>query len=282
MRIVASEMEREGFTRAAADRRRDHLAAHTAVQLEPAYSGPVVHVVDASRAVGVAGALLDPETRDGFVAARRAEYAERRRIHEERASPTRAADARGGAREPARHRLDGAGRSPPRPTFLGVRDAGRPSRSRSSSSASTGRRSSPTWELPGRYPEILSDPDVGAAARDLFDDAQAMLARVVDERLLRADGVVGFWPAASTPDDDIVLYTDDVADGGARPTSTPCASRWPSRTARPNLALADFTAPVESGVADYVGAFAVTAGHGLDEAQGARSRPRTTTTRRSC
>jgi len=123
-----------------------------------------------------------------------------------------------------------------------------------------------TWELRGRYPEILSDATVGAAARDLFEDAQAMLRRAVDERLLRASAAVGFWAAGSTADDDIVLWTDEDRGSELARIHT-LRQQIAKKEGRADMALADFTAPVETGVPDYIGAFAVTAGHGLAEAR---------------
>ena len=264
MRVVAGEMEREGFAVPLLIGGATTSKAHTAVRLEPVYSGPVVHVEDASRAVGVASALLDPATRDAFVTARRAEYAETRRIHEERASPTRRlplAEARA-----ARLAIDwAAGPAPPRPTFLGVRSlADYPLGDLIERIDWTPFFA--TWELSGRYPEILSDPAVGGAARDLYADAQAMLRRVVEERLLRADGVVGLWPAGSTADDDIVLWADEdrTVELGSIHT---LRQQMAKPEGRANLALADFTAPASGGPPDFVGAFAVTAGHGLAEAR---------------
>ena len=123
-----------------------------------------------------------------------------------------------------------------------------------------------TWELRGRYPDILADAEVGAAARDLLDDGLAMLQRVTQEGLLRADAVVGFWPANSTPDDDIVLWADE--DRSVELARLHTLRQQVARSGdRPDLALADYCAPLGSGMADYVGAFAVTAGHGLTEAR---------------
>ena len=123
-----------------------------------------------------------------------------------------------------------------------------------------------TWELKGRYPGILQDPVVGPAARELFDDAGAMLERVRTEGLLRADGVVGFWPAAATERDDIVVWADEAR------TSERCRlhtlrQQVVRRDGRADRALADYVAPIDAGVDDHVGAFAVTAGHGLAEAK---------------
>jgi 5-methyltetrahydrofolate--homocysteine methyltransferase len=118
------------------------------------------------------------------------------------------------------------------------------------------------WELRGAYPAILDDARLGAAARDLHRDATALLSRIVDGDLIRASAVVGFWPANATPDDDLVLWTDETRTAElARIPALRQQMAKPDR--RPNLSIADFVAP--AGVPDHVGAFAVTAGHGLDE-----------------
>jgi 5-methyltetrahydrofolate--homocysteine methyltransferase len=122
-----------------------------------------------------------------------------------------------------------------------------------------------TWELKGAYPAILSDARVGAAASSLFADAQAMLRRIEAEALLAVRGVVGFWPAASTPHDDILVYADETRNEVAAVLHT-LRQQMAKPPGRPNLALADFVAPEASGVGDYVGAFAVTAGIGVDAA----------------
>jgi 5-methyltetrahydrofolate--homocysteine methyltransferase len=266
MRTVATEMEREGFRLPLLIGGATTSRAHTAVKIEPCYSGPVVHVIDASRAVGVASALMSPEGRDPFVERTRAEYADVRRAHESRTTT----DRRLSLAEARRNRLaiDWSGVTPPKPSFLGVR---------AFEDFPLGELIEridwtpffSTWELAGRYPEILTDPVVGDAATSLFADAQAMLRRVLDERLLRANGVVGFWPAAATPDDDIELYTDESrSEVLARiHTLRQQMAKSGRSSEKPNVALADYTAPKGSGVADYVGAFAVTAGIGLEAAR---------------
>jgi 5-methyltetrahydrofolate--homocysteine methyltransferase len=257
-------MERQGFALPLLIGGATTSKAHTAVRLEPAYSGPVVHVEDASRAVGVASALLDPAARDDFVSARRAEYAETRRIHEERSSPTRRlslAEARA-----AKLAIDWWAPEvvPPRPRFLGVRTVSdHPVEDLIARIDWTPFFS--TWELAGRYPEILSDEVVGGAARELHADAEVMLARVVQEGLLQVRGVVGIWPASATADDDIVLWSDESRSAELARLHT-LRQQMAKPPGRPNLALADFTAPLD-GPLDYVGAFAVTAGHGLAEAR---------------
>jgi 5-methyltetrahydrofolate--homocysteine methyltransferase len=264
MRTVAQEMEREHMTLPLLIGGATTSRAHTAVRLEPAYSGAVVHVQDASRAVGVVRALLDEKARDGFVRQTRESYAELRRQFADRDDRTKRLtieDAR--ALKP---RLDftGAG-TPPTPTFLGTRAL------RDNSLEELIRYIDWTpffaaWELPGHYPEVLDHPRMGAAARSLLDDAQALLRRVVDEKLIHADAVVGFWPANSTPEDDLVLYTDDQRTAELERLHT-LRQQMAKPDGRPDYALADYVAPIESGVPDYVGAFAVTAGAGLDEAK---------------
>ncbi len=260
MSFVASEMEREGFQIPLLIGGATTSRAHTAVKIEPRYSGPVVHVQDASRAVGVARSLLNPDARDAFVAQTRADYAairmERagRRAREERLT---IAQARAN-----RLRVDLAG-PPPRPTFLGGRTVTPSIRELIVQIDWTPFFT--TWELKGHFPEILEDPHKGAVARSLFDDAQTMLRRIEDEQLLTARGVVGFWPAGATTRDDIEVFVDEER-------TTPLATIHTLRQqmakppGRPNLALADFIAPLDSGVADYLGAFAVTAGIGADAA----------------
>jgi 5-methyltetrahydrofolate--homocysteine methyltransferase len=263
MRTVAQEMEREGMTLPLLIGGATTSRAHTAVKLEPAYSGPVVHVQDASRAVGVVRSLLDEGARDKFVAETRRQYEELRRQFADRDDRTKRlsiADARTN-----RVQLDWDAAAPPRPTFTGSRAF------RDVSIAELVEYIDWTpffaaWEMPGHYPEILSDARMGAAATSLFDDAQKLLKRVVDEKLVTASAVVGFWPASSTPDDDIVLYTDDARTEQLDRIHT-LRQQMAKPDNRPNVALSDYTAPVESGVEDFVGAFAVTTGGGLEESK---------------
>ncbi len=260
MAFVAGELEREGFEVPLLIGGATTSRAHTAVKIEPRYrSGPTVHVLDASRAVGVAGSLLSDTLRDGFVATTRREYSA---IREERAGRNR--DDRiepvEAARE-ARLRLDWEALPPPAPRHPGVH----------------GIQDYPlaelidridwtpffqTWELAGHYPAILDDPVTGRAATALFGDAQAMLRRITGERSLTARAVFGVFPANAVGD-DIELYDDEARN---RPIAVVHTLRQQMAKApgRPNLALADFVAPRESGIADYVGAFAVTAGVGLE------------------
>jgi 5-methyltetrahydrofolate--homocysteine methyltransferase len=264
MSFVASEMERQGFQIPLLIGGATTSRTHTAVKIEPRYHAPVIHVIDASRAVGVAAALLDAGQRDAYAAGVRDEYAKVRHDRgerQERELRHPIADARRN-----RFAIDWTGPGavrPPRPTFTGVRtiDA-------HPIEDLVGRIDwTPffaTWELRGAYPAILDDPTVGAAARDLHRDAIALLRRIVDDKLLTAKAAFGFWPANTVGDDDIELYRDDGRREVAAVVHT-LRQQMVKPPGRPNLALADFTAPKETGVEDYVGAFAVTAGHGLDE-----------------
>jgi len=260
MAFVAGEMEREGFGLPLLIGGATTSRAHTAVKIEPNYRrGPTVYVADASRAVGVASSLVSDGLRDDFVAGIRTEY---QAVRVERGGrtggqpPQPLADARA-------NRLVADWQQPaPVPAFLGVRvlDA-YPLPELIDRIDWTPFFQ--TWELAGHYPAILTDPTVGKAATDLFADARAMLDRLVADGRLRARAVFGFWPANSVGD-DIEAYTDDRR-------ATPAAlfhtlrQQTPKPPGRPNLALADFVAPRESGAADYIGLFAVTAGLGLEE-----------------
>ena len=259
MSFVAGELEREGFTIPLLIGGATTSRVHTAVKIEPRYRGPTVHVVDASRAVGVAGNLRSDELRPNYVAAVKAEYQEVRTQRGDRKAEQRKqalADAR-------RNRLavDWSAAPAPEPCFLGVR----PLRNYPLQELVPFIDWTPffqTWELAGHYPAILEDPTVGAAARSLFRDANALLQRIVDGRLLQAHAVLGFFPANSVGD-DIELYTDDRREKRRTVIHT-LRQQMIKPPGRPNLALADFVAPRESG-ADYMGAFAVTAGAGIEE-----------------
>ena len=255
--------------------------AHTAVRLEPAYSGPVVHVQDASRAVGVAGALLDADARDAFVGAdaRRVRGAARQFARPRRPNEQRLTHRRG-AREPRADRLGRRSCRRGRPSSARARSP--TSRSRSSSSASTGRRSSPPGSCPATTRRSSTTRWSGAAARALFDDAQELLERVVDRatdpRRRRRRLLAGERDRRRR---HRALHRR-VAGDRARRAVTPCASRWPSRRVGRTSRCRTTSRRSRSGVADYVGAFAVTAGGGAGRARAPSSRRPATTTRRSC
>jgi 5-methyltetrahydrofolate--homocysteine methyltransferase len=251
---VASEMTRRGLELPLLIGGATTSREHTAVKIAPAYDGTTVHVLDASRAVGVVASLIDPKRRSDFDAGNRVEQARIRDVHA------------GKTAKPLVPLADAAARRPSRvwsaddvavPSFLGRRvlDA-----------FPLGdlvpyidwRFFFTAWELPGKFPQVLDDPVYGTAARDLYRSAETMLGRIVRERLLTARGVYGFWPAASDGD-DIVLFTDE--------SRTAEAARFPMlrrQVGEPFLSLADWVAPAASGVRDYVGTFAVTAGLGAE------------------
>jgi 5-methyltetrahydrofolate--homocysteine methyltransferase len=233
------------------------------VKIAPAYSGPVVHVLDASRAVGVAGALVDAGRREGYAAEIADQYETVRRDRAGRHAKERyltIAEARAN-----RVPIDWTAVEPPPPSFLGVR-AFDPYPLAELVERIDWTPFFATWELRGAYPAILDDPTVGAAARDLYADARRLLDRIVAEDRLRAAAVVGFWPA-NADGDDIVAWRDERR---AEPVATFRTLRQQiAKTGdRPNVALADFVAPRETGLPDHIGAFAVTAGHGLDGQDG--------------
>ncbi|MCX7587330.1 methionine synthase [Phenylobacterium sp. 58.2.17] len=262
MVYVAGEMERRGFTIPLLIGGATTSKTHTAVKIEPAYkAGSTTYVLDASRAVGVVAGLLSPTEKDRIAAETRADYAKVRESYARgQGSRARAslAEARANAFKP-----DFEAYVPPKPSFLGTRSFV------SYDLADLARHIdwSPffaSWELVGRFPQILDDDVVGAAARDLYRDAQEMLAKIIEEKWFEARGVVGFWPAAADGD-DIVLYTDETRSAeltrlhSLRQQMPKDKSREDG--GRANVALADFVAPV-GGKPDWVGGFAVTAGHG--------------------
>jgi 5-methyltetrahydrofolate--homocysteine methyltransferase len=221
----------------------------------------VVYVKDASRAVGVAQSLLSQEHRSGFAAGVKADYALKREQHKGR----KAREASLSLAEARRNKpsLEWAFYTPPVPTFLGTRTfADYPL-------AELAERIDwtpffQTWELKGRFPRILDDAVVGEQARQLYQDAQAMLERIIRQNWLAARAVIGFFPANQVADDDIEIYPDDSR---RRVLTTLHHLRQQTRrpAGKPNRCLADFVAPKAGGTADYLGAFAVTAGLGIDE-----------------
>jgi len=255
---VAAEMERQGFTVPLLIGGATTSQVHTAVKISPNYRrNQAIYVTDASRAVGVVSQLLG-DGRDGYVENIRAEYVKVRAGHErsrEAKSRTSLTQARVN-----KLKIDWRGYQPPRPSFTGTRsfrkyDLGELARYIDWTPFFS------TWEIKGTYPGVLSDDRYGAAARPLFEDAQAMLRQIVEEKWLTANAVIGFWPANSVGDDDIQLYADDARK---RPLAKFHTLRQQISRAneRANTAIADFVAPEVSGLGDYVGGFCVTAGVG--------------------
>ncbi|HET7211131.1 MAG TPA: methionine synthase [Methyloceanibacter sp.] len=258
---VAAEMEREGFDLPLLIGGATTSRVHTAVKISPNYrKSQAIYVTDASRAVGVVSSLMSPEERPKAIAKVREEYrsmaesyargqAEKRRVSLQQARANKL-------------KLDWAGYVPAKPTFLGTRAF------KAYDLAELARYIDWTpffqaWELKGAFPRILDDDKYGEAARPLYDDAKAMLKQLIEEKWLTANGVVGFWPANSVGD-DIELYTDETRT--KRLTTLHTIRQQMDRDRdKPNLALADFVAPKETGLADYVGGFAVTAGIGEED-----------------
>ncbi len=257
---VAREMERCGFELPLLIGGATTSRVHTAVKIAPAYHGPVVHVPDASRAVGVVGSLFGDALRGAFVEENRKAQEEARAQHKGR-SPQRAlipiAEAR--ARSP---RLEWRPEDIAVPAFTGTRALDDFPLERLVPYIDW----SPffhAWELRGRYPQLLDDPATGPRARELFQDARALLERIVGERLLTARGVYGFFPANSVGD-DIHVFTDD-ARALVRTVFHTLRQQVEKPDGQPDLALADFVAPRATCVPDFIGCFAVTAGIGERE-----------------
>jgi len=263
---VAKEMTRERFSVPLLIGGATTSAAHTAVKIAPEYSHGVVHVLDASRVVNVVSALLSPEQKPAFLAEAQQKQERQRsefRDRQGRRPLLKLAQAR--ARQP---KFDWPAVDIPKPEFFGTRTF---------STGDTGSDFSlkdiadyidwgpffSAWELHGRYPEILADPVVGAEASRLFADAQQLLSRIVTERLYTAKGVIGFWPANAVGD-SLEVYADEQRSAVVtrfhflrQQLEKPADQR--------NHCLADYLAPRESGRIDYVGGFAVTAGHGVEQ-----------------
>ncbi len=264
MCFVAAEMEREGFDVPLLIGGATTSRVHTAVKISPNYRrNQAIYVLDASRAVGVVSKLLSPEDRGAYVADIRAEYdkvgaaylaneARKQRITLQKARANK-------------FDIDWKSYTPPKPTFMGPR---------SFDAYDLGTLVPyidwtpffQTWEMAGRYPAILDDNKVGTEARKLFADAQELLGRIVAGKWLTARAVVGFWPANSVGD-DIEIFTGEPRHSKLATLHTlrQKIARDPSRD-RAHTALADFVAPKDSGLADYVGSFAVTTGIGDDVA----------------
>lgn len=277
MTHVAREMQRQGFSMPLLIGGATTSRAHTALKIDPHYAAPTVWVKDASRAVGVAQSLISRDLRAAFVAANDADYAEIRQRHKNRGDAKRLvslAHARG-------QRFDGGwdAYTPPAPRQPGLHvfddyplDDLVP--------LIDWTPFFQAWELAGKFPAILTDEIVGQQASELYQDAQAMLQRIVAEKWLTAKAVFGLWPAQSVGDDVVVLTDRQSGDGNGEssggtapldhsrfsiPHSLHFLRQQVDKPAeRPDFCLADFIAPRDSGKQDWIGAFAVTAGIGIE------------------
>src|SRR5210317_2101118 len=258
---VAGEMQRLGMGLPLLIGGATTSPAHTAVKIEPRYEGPVIYVKDASRSVGVAQALVEPDTREEIIKKTRRENARRRDQHanKKRLAPQLSLDQ---ARS-RKHAIDWSGYVPPAPTFIGNRVF-------DSIDLAVLRDYIDwmpffnAWEFHGKFPQILEDETVGEAASSLFGDAMAMLERIIDEKWLKARAVVGFHPANSIDHDDVLVYADEQRENVAHQLVHLRQQRTKAE-GQAQWCLADYIAPAGQGHADYIGAFAVTAGIGIDE-----------------
>jgi 5-methyltetrahydrofolate--homocysteine methyltransferase len=261
MAHVAGEMQRRGMTLPLLIGGATTSARHTAVKIKPAYEGAVIHVSDASLAVPVCQKLINPATRPEFVASVNTDYAGIRQRHENAQAATRILSYP--EAKSKRLKIDWSGFSPVRPRTPGI----------------TPFRDFPlaelrpyidwtfffkAWELPGSYPSILKDPVHGEQARQIMAEAEAMLDAIIAGKRLSAYGVIGLFPASTNADHDIEVYADESR--GRHLSTIYCLRQQSEKGAdKPHLSLADFIAPTDAGITDYVGYFAVTAGIGLDD-----------------
>jgi 5-methyltetrahydrofolate--homocysteine methyltransferase len=260
MAHMAAEMQRLGLDIPLLIGGATTSRIHTAVKIDPKYSGAVVYVPDASRAVGVAGELLSEDRGDGYVKSIKDEYAQMRELREQRASTKKTVSLQQ-ARDNG-FKDDWDNYTPPVPTFLGLKTFDDYDLQELVDYIDW----TPffhTWELAGKYPKILDDEVVGEQARHLFADAQDMLRKIVDEKWLTARAVIGFFPANSF-DDDILVFSDESRDEVVTVLHH-LRQQLAKPAERPNWCLSDFLAPVETEVKDYIGAFAVTTGVGIEE-----------------
>jgi len=258
---IGKEMERQGLKQPLLIGGATTSQIHTSVKIDPQYRGAVVYVADASRAVGVASTLLNADRRKTYIGEIKEKY---RQLREQRAGQQqqrKLADL--AAARANRFNTDWDSYQPAKPAFLGIKVFDNYPLTELVDHIDW----SPffkAWELAGKFPKILDDEVVGKEARILFNDAQAMLEKIISEQWLQARAVIGLFPANSINDEDVELYTDDSRTG-VRAVFHFLRQQMNRRREAPNHCLADYIAPKESGVEDYIGAFAVTAGIGIED-----------------
>ncbi len=264
MQHVAREMQRQGFKLPLLIGGATTSRVHTAVKIAPHYSnGPVIYVSDASRSVGVCQSLVSDDGAAKYIADIKIEYERVRTQYASKKAPelVTLADARANA-----PRIDWAGYTPPKPKFLGRRAFKNYDLAMIAKYVDWGPFFQ-TWDLHGPFPQILADEVIGEHARQVFAEGEKMLERIVNERWLKANGAVAFYPANSVGD-DIEVYADESRsevlftwNGLRQQTKKPVIDGVPN----PNQCLSDFIAPKSSGIADYIGMFAVTSGIGIEK-----------------
>jgi 5-methyltetrahydrofolate--homocysteine methyltransferase len=259
---VASEMQREGFNIPLLIGGATTSQTHTAVKIAPSYEQPTIHVKDASRAVGVVQNLVSEGRKASYTERIAAEYEEVRAKHAGRRSKTKLATLEKARAN--RIKIEWEGYTPPKPNVLGVRTFdGYPLEEIRDYIDWTPFFHS--WQMKASYPKILDDPEKGEEARKLFEEAQNLLDRIIDEGWLKTRAVIGLFPANALPNDDVEVYTDESRSEVL--TNLHFLRQQKQKPpGRPNQSLVDFVAPKETGLEDYIGFFAVTAGIGADEA----------------
>ncbi|MFK8009469.1 MAG: methionine synthase [Saprospiraceae bacterium] len=263
MVYVAKEMERLNMKIPLMIGGATTSKTHTAVKVEPQYKGTTVHVLDASRSVAVASSLLsqDDDTRNDFILNIKKEYDRVRELRGNRKSSKKYLTLKK-ARE-NKLQLDWENYDPPKPTFLGTKVFEDYSLEELSEYIDWTPFFS-TWELRGKYPAIFEDSFVGEEAKKLFNDAQSMLRRIIDEKWLSAKAVIGFFPANAVNEDDLEIYTSENRKDILE-TLNNLRQQRQKAPGQKNFSLTDFIAPKESGKADYIGSFAVTTGIGIEK-----------------
>lgn len=263
MVYVAKEMERLNMKIPLMIGGATTSKTHTAVKVEPQYKGMTVHVLDASRSVSVASSLLskDDDTRNNYILNIKEEYERVRKLRGNRKSSKKYLTLKK-ARE-NKLQLDWENYDPPKPTFLGTKVFDDYSLEELSEYIDWTPFFS-TWELRGKYPAIFEDSFVGEEAKTLFNDAQSMLRRIIDEKWLTAKAVIGFFPANSVNEDDLEIYADEDREDVVKFLNNLRQQRQKA-PGQKNISLTDFIAPKESGKADYIGSFAVTTGIGIEK-----------------
>ncbi|MBU2710755.1 methionine synthase [Zooshikella harenae] len=257
---VAKEMQRQAFKIPLLIGGATTSKAHTAVKIAPQYEGATVYVPDASRSVGVATQLLGAQCKK-FLASLNEEYdtvRARNMGRKPKAGPVPYAELAA-----YKHAIDWSTYTPPKPTFIGVKEF----KDYDLTALIPYIDWTPffiSWDLVGKYPAILQDKVVGTAASQLYADAQQMLKKLIDEKLIKAEAVIGIWPAAQQNHDDIVVYEDD-SRSSIKARLHHLRQQIEKPQGKPQHCLADYIAPEKSGIHDYVGGFIVTAGIGADE-----------------
>ena len=260
MTYVAAEMEKRGFKIPLMVGGATTSRIHTAVKIAPQYSQTVIHVNDASRSVTVAGSLLGKNSAD-FCEQVKAEYDKLRTDHKNRNKEKRYISIEDARKN--KFPIDWKTQKIVKPTFLGTKQF---------VDYPLGEIAEfidwtpffQTWELKGRYPNILSHPDVGAEATRVFEDAQKLLKTIIDEKLLEARAVIGLFPANTEDDDTIIVYKDDSRKEELTRFHS-LRQQGEKAKGLPNMAFSDFVAPESTGVGDYIGGFAVTTGIGIEK-----------------